>query len=203
MFPRLARLRRSASVAAMQGVELAAAGLGLVNVALVVRRSIWNYPFGIAMVALYFFVFFEARLYSDALLQIFFLAVNLYGWHNWLQARRETGDIPVRLLSNRARLFWAGGVAAASTAWGLVMHYRTDAAAPIVDAFVAGMSIGAQILMARRYLENWLVWIAVDVVAIGLYWSRDLRFTSGLYFILLLLSIAGYREWRAQQRAAA
>ncbi len=184
-------------------LEFAAALLGVVNVALIVRRTVWNYPFGITMVSLYFFVFFEARLYSDALLQIFFLAVNLYGWHNWLQARRETGDIPVRLLSNRERLVWAGGIAVASTAWGLVMHYRTDAAAPIVDAFVAGMSIGAQILMARRYLENWLVWIAVDVVAIGLYWSRDLRFTSGLYFILLLLSVAGYREWRAQQRAAA
>jgi nicotinamide mononucleotide transporter len=196
-------LETAATALGTNPLEFAAALLGVVNVALIVRRTVWNYPFGIAMVSLYFFVFFEARLYSDALLQIFFLAVNLYGWHNWLQARRETGDIPVRLLTNRERLVWAGGVAAGSAAWGLVMHYRTDAAAPIVDAFVAGMSIGAQILMARRYLENWLVWIAVDVVAIGLYWSRDLRFTSGLYFILLLLSIAGYREWRAQQRAAA
>jgi nicotinamide mononucleotide transporter len=196
-------LETAAAALGTNPLEFAAALLGVVNVALIVRRTVWNYPFGIAMVSLYFFVFFEVRLYSDALLQIFFLAVNLYGWHNWLQARRETGDIPVRLLSNRERLVWAGGIAVASTAWGLVMHYRTDAAAPIVDAFVAGMSIGAQILMARRYLENWLVWIAVDVVAIGLYWSRDLRFTSGLYFILLLLSIAGYREWRAQQRRAA
>ena len=187
----------------MSQLEWLAAVLVLINVALVAMRSVWNYPFALVAVSLYAVVFFEARLYSDALLQVFFLIVNLYGWHNWLQARRETGDIPVRLLGNRERLAWAGGIAVASSAWGLVMHYRTDAAAPIVDAFVAGMSIGAQILMARRYLENWLVWIAVDIVAIGLYWSRDLRFTSGLYFILLLLSIAGYREWRARLRAQA
>ena len=187
----------------MNPLEYAAAALGIVNVALVVRRTIWNYPFGIAMVSLYFFVFFEARLYSDALLQIFFLVVQVYGWRNWLQAKAATGDIPVRLLTMRERLAWIAAIVAASSCWGLAMDRVTDAAAPVVDAFVAGMSIGAQILMARRYLENWMLWILVDIVAIGLYWSRDLQLTAGLYFIFLLLSIAGLRQWAAHRREQA
>lgn len=185
----------------MNPLEYAAAALGVINVALVVRRTVWNYPFGIAMVSLYFFVFFEARLYSDALLQLFFLVVQLYGWRNWLMAKKATGDIPVTLLDNRARLLWVVGLALASTLWGLAMARWTDAAAPLVDAFVAGFSIGAQILMARRVVENWVLWIAVDIVAIGLYWSRDLQLTSGLYFIFLLLATTGLVEWRRQWRA--
>lgn len=191
----------------MIAIEYAAALLGVINVALVVRRTVWNYPFGIAMVSLYFFVFYEARLYSDALLQIFFLVVQLYGWRNWLQAKRATGAVPVQLLSVRERLAWLAGLALASAAWGLTMARYTDAAAPVVDAFVAGFSIGAQILMARRFVENWVLWIAVDLVAIGLYWSRGLQITAGLYFLFLLLATTGLiewmRTWRAQRTAMA
>jgi nicotinamide mononucleotide transporter len=185
----------------MNTLEWVAAGLGVINVGLLVRRSIWNYPFGLAMVTLYFFVFFEARLFSDALLQIFFFAVQLYGWRNWLQAKQAAGDVPVGLLSGRERLIWAAGTMAASLVWGLGMHLFTPAAAPFVDAFVAGASISAQILLARRKLENWPVWILVDVVAIGLYWSRDLHWTAGLYCLLLLLSIAGFIDWRRKLAA--
>jgi nicotinamide mononucleotide transporter len=180
----------------MNTLEWVAAGLGVINVGLLVRRSIWNYPFGLAMVSLYFFVFYEAKLYSDMLLQVFFFAVQLYGWWNWLNAKRAAGEVRVGLLTLQARLVWAGGAVAASLAWGWAMHRFTDAAYPFIDAFVAGASISAQILLARRKLENWPVWILVDVVAIGLYWSRGLQWTSGLYFLLLLLSIAGYIDWR-------
>jgi len=191
----------------MNALEWVAAALGLVNVALVVRRSVWNYPFGLAMVSLYLFVFFEAKLYSDALLQIFFFVVQIYGWRNWVEAKRAAaGDIPVLVLTIRARLGWIAGIAVASTIWGLGMARYTDAAAPLVDAAVAGMSIAAQILMARRRIENWVLWILVDALAIGLYASRGLYATSGLYAIFLLLSIAGLIGWsralRAQARAA-
>ena len=180
----------------MSDVEWLAAGLGVINVFLVVRRSVWNYPFGLLMVALYFFVFFEARLYSDALLQIFFFVVQLYGWVNWVRARNAAGEVPVGWLSGRERIFWALGTALASLAWGLGMARWTDAAAPIVDAFVAGTSISAQILMARRRIENWVLWILVDAVAIALYASRALYPTSALYLLFLLLSIAGLVGWR-------
>jgi nicotinamide mononucleotide transporter len=180
----------------MSWLEWVAAGLGVINVALVVWRSVWNYPFGLAMVALYFFVFFEARLYSDALLQIFFFVVQIYGWVNWVRARSEAGEVPVGRLSARERMFWSAGTVAASLAWGLLMARYTNAAAPIVDAFIAGTSISAQILMARRKIENWILWILVDVVAVALYFYRDLRPTSALYLLFLILSVAGLIGWR-------
>ena len=184
----------------MGPLEYVAAGLGVINVALVVRRSVWNYPFGIAMVSLYFFVFLETRLYSDALLQIFFLVVNLYGWRSWLSARGESGEVPVLTLSWRERLFWVVGTASFSLIWGLGMARFTDAAAPLLDAAIAGTSVAAQLLMARRRIENWVLWILVDVAAIGLYASRGLEPTAWLYGLFLLLSIAGLIDWHRALR---
>jgi nicotinamide mononucleotide transporter len=189
----------------MNMLEWVAAGLGVINVALVVRRSVWNYPFGIAMVSLYFFVFYDARLYSDSLLQIFFLVVQIYGWRAWLLAKRAAGEVPVAVLSGRERIAWAAATAAASLVWGLGMARFTDAAAPMWDAAIAGTSIAAQILMARRRIENWVLWILVDIVAVWLFWSRGLMWTSGLYALFFMLAIAGLIDWaRAlrRQRAA-
>ena len=152
------------------------------------------------MVSLYCLIFFEARLYSDALLQIFFFGVNLYGWRNWLEAKQAAGTVPVAVLSNAERLGWVASAAAASLLWGLGMARFTDAAAPMWDAAIAGMSIAGQILMARRRIENWGFWIAVDLVAIPLFWSRELYWTSGLYFLFLMLSIAGLIDWRRALR---
>ncbi|HEX9931344.1 MAG TPA: nicotinamide riboside transporter PnuC [Allosphingosinicella sp.] len=183
--------------------EWIAAALGLVNVALVVRRSVWNYPFALAMVSLYFFVFWEAKLYSDALLQIFFLAINLYGWRNWLRSRHLSGEVMVTTLTGRQRLLWLAGTLAASLAWGWAMATFTDAAAPVADALIAGGSVAAQLLQARRRLECWVLWIAVDLIAVPLYWSRDLEPTAGLYAVFLVMAAAGlvswWKAWRARQ----
>src|SRR5918993_3612035 len=102
----------------MGGIEIAAALLGVINVLLVVRRSVWNYPFGIAMVSLYFFVFWDAKLYSDSLLQIFFLLIQLYGWWAWSRADQVDHGVAVGWLDDRARLCWAGGTALAILLWG-------------------------------------------------------------------------------------
>ena len=180
----------------MNKLEWIAAGLGLLNITLLVRRSVWNYPFGIATVALYFFVFREARLYSDMLLQLFFLAIQLYGWWNWLRAPGADGGVRVGVLSWRDRLWWAAGAVLASVALGSVMARFTDAAAPMVDAFVAAASVAAQLLLALRRIENWPAWILVDLVAIGLYASRGLYATTGLYMVFLVMSVVGLISWR-------
>jgi nicotinamide mononucleotide transporter len=180
----------------MSTLEIIAAMLGVVNVLLVVRRSIWNYPFGIAMVSLYFFVFFDAKLYSDALLQIFFLLIQLYGWWAWTRAVQVDHGVSVAWLMAEARLRWLAGTAVAATLWGLGMARWTDAAAPFADAAIAGMSVAAQILQSLRRVESWLLWIAVDVLAIGLFAWRGLLVTSALYGLFLALSVAGLIEWK-------
>lgn len=185
----------------MSAIELIAALLGLINVTLVVRRSVWNYPFGIAMVALYAVVFFRAKLYSDALLQLFFFTVQFWGWWAWRGNQAAAGEIVVRRLSDRARLGWAAGCAVAIAGWGALMHGLTDASYPWWDAGVATMSVAAQILMIRRFVENWWLWIAVDVVAIGLYAAKALWPTTALYAVFLMLATWGLLHWNRVRRA--
>lgn len=176
--------------------------LGLANVTLVVLRSIWNYPFALVMVALYAVIFHDAKLYSDALLQIFFFVVNIYGWWYWARGKAESGEIRVERLSWPARFSWLAGIVALIGLWGWLMDTRTDAHFPYWDGAIAMMSVAAQILMSRRYLENWILWIAVDILAVGLYWVKDLRLTSALYMVFLALSIWGLEEWMRVRRAA-
>jgi nicotinamide mononucleotide transporter len=185
----------------MSTLEIIAAMLGVVNVLLVVRRSIWNYPFGIAMVSLYFFVFRDAKLYSDALLQLFFLVINLYGWWAWSRAEQVDHGVAVSRMSTKSRLYWLVGTAIAIALWGSGMARWTDAAAPFADATIAGLSVSAQILQSFRRVESWVLWIAVDTLAIGLFLWRDLLVTAALYALFLALAIAGLIEWKRKASA--
>lgn len=184
----------------MSPLEIAAFLLGVVNVALVVRRSIWNYPFALAMVVLYAHVFFEAKLYSDALLQFFFFVVNIYGWWAWSRASARTGAIVVERMTGHARLGWAAGVAVAIIVWASLIERYTDAALPWWDASVAIMSVAAQLMQSRRQIESWMVWIAVDMLSIGLYAAKGLWLTLALYAIFLVLAVWGLLDWRRVER---
>ena len=185
----------------MGGVEIVAAALGVINVLLVVRRSTWNYPFGIVMVALYFFVFWDSKLYSDALLQIFFFVIQLYGWWAWVHARHVDHGVAVGWMARDQRLRWLAATAVAVAVWGSGMARFTDAAAPFVDATTAGLSIAAQSLQSLRRVESWVLWIVVDVIAIGLFAWRGLLVTSALYALFLVLAAVGLFEWRRRARA--
>ena len=180
----------------MSTLELVAATLGLINLVLIARRTIWNYPFGIGAVCLYFFVFLDARLYSAAALQIFFLAAQLYGWWYWRQSTDGSTPVPVRSLSARNR-----GIALAIGTFltlllGLTMSRLTDAAAPWWDAGNAGFSMVAQILTDRRHVESWPLWIAINVLSVWLYASQGLFATAGLYAIFLCIACWGWDQWR-------
>jgi nicotinamide mononucleotide transporter len=187
-------------------VEILAALLVLINIALVAKRSVWNYPFGIVAVALYAFLFFGAKLYSDMLLQGFFLVLNLYGWVNWRRSQVDAGEVVVLTLGWPARAAWLAGCGVAIWGWGALMHRFTDASLPWWDAGVAITSVAAQLLLSRRILENWVLWIAVDVVAVPLFAARGLWFTAGVYVVLLGLSLWGLIDWHrasARHRAVA
>ncbi len=182
-------------------VEWIAVALGLANITLLIRRSIWNYPFGIVMVSLYAWIFFEAKLYSDAGLQIFFFVVQFYGWYYWLKGRGDDGLVIVRRLRRGQALGYAAAAIAGIAGLGTVMARFTDASFPYWDASIAVLSVIAQILLARRRLENWLVWIGVDLLAIGLYWAKALYPTAALYFLFLILATLGYFNWRRVYRS--
>jgi nicotinamide mononucleotide transporter len=184
----------------MSWIEWTAALLGIVCVALGALRSIWNYAFGIASVALLGFVFFEAKLYSDALLQIFFIAANCYGLANWLRSKADSGDVIVETMSMASRLTWTLGSIAAIGSWGWLMHRYTDASYPWPDAAIAITSVVAQILMAQRKFENWILWIAVDIASIPLYAAKALWVPLALYVVYLGLAIWGFMDWYKARR---
>ncbi|HEX8303182.1 nicotinamide riboside transporter PnuC [Sphingomonas sp.] len=185
----------------MSPIEVTAAALGLVTVTLVVRRSLWNYPFALAMVLLYGWIFFHEKLYSDALLQIFFFAVNLYGWANWARSKAETGAVRVELLGGRARLGWFALCVVLVIGWGTLMHLYTDAHYPWWDGSIAMLSVVAQYLQSRRYLENWVLWILIDLLAVPLFAHKGLYLTAGLYTIFLALCVWGMSDWAKARRA--
>lgn len=187
----------------MSLIEAIASLLIVINVALVARRSIWNYAFAIAGVLIYAWIFFHAKLYSDALLQGFFLVINLYGWRHWSGSVAVEGEVRVERMLPVDRWRWIGGIAVATAGWGWLMHRFTDAALPWLDAGIAMASIAGQILLSRQKIENWLLWIVVDIVAIGVYAVKDLWVTSALYVVLLAVSIWGLRDWRRAERVAA
>lgn len=183
-------------------IEWIAAGLGVINISLLIFRSVWNFPFGIAMVALYVFVFFEERLYAEAGLQVFFILAQLWGWWLWVKVGGEDDRVPVRWLDWLSRAVWVTVTAALSLNLGWMMHSFTNAVLPYADAGIAGASVAAQILLAYRRIENWLVWIAIDVASVTLYIDRGLYPTAGLYGGFLVLSLIGLKEWIAAERAA-
>ncbi|MBU6343628.1 MAG: nicotinamide riboside transporter PnuC [Bacteroidetes bacterium] len=185
----------------MNDLELIAALLGVWSVWLVVKRKWWAFPIGILMVVLYTYVFFEARLYSDMLLQILFIGLQIQGWYAWSKGERATDSgIKVRVLK---RWQWAIGLAGflvMGATLGWAMQQYTNAALPWLDAFTTAASVLAQLWMNFKYLENWYLWIAVDVVYLYQYSARGLYFTTGLYFIFCWMAIYGLHAWRAQYK---
>ena len=189
----------------MSPLELAGTVLGFANIVLLIRRSIWNFPVAMAMVTCVGFVLFEAKLYAEAGLQGFFFVVNAYGWWLWSRARAPEGSaVPVSWLQWPARIAWLTVTAVVSLSLGFVLHRFTDAALPFADSAVAGASIAAQFLLSFRRIENWVLWIVIDVVSVALYVIRDLPLLAGLYVAFGLLSALGLREWmRAAKGASA
>lgn len=185
----------------MNPVELAASLLGLANIALLARRSVWNFPFALMSVACTGIVLYQARLYAETGLQAFFFGANLWGWRLWLGARSANEHaVRVGWMNARERISWTAATAALSLSLGWLLHRFTDAALPFADSAVAGASIAAQILLSFRRIENWVLWIGIDVAAALLYLSRGLPVLAGLYLVFLAMSVFGLREWMRAAR---
>ncbi len=189
---------------AMNHLELAATLVGLVSVALTVRQNIWCWPTGLVMVTLYIFIFKDAKLYSDMGLQVIYIFMQLYGWHYWLKGKNQ-GPAEIKTLSTVERAAWGAASAVGIVGLGYGVGHFTDAALPYWDAATTVLSLVAQWLLGRKVLENWLVWIVVDVLAVGVYINRGLDLTAGLYGVFLLLAASGLwtwmKAWRREQLA--
>ena len=182
-------------------IEWGAMALGLVNIALLIFRNVWNFPFGIVSVILAGFVMWERKLYGESSLQLFFVLAQIWGWWLWLRIGGED-KVPVRWLDWPSRGVWLVGIAAVGLNLGWALDRYTDAAVPYADAGITGASIAAQILLGFRRIENWVIWIVVDIASVILFIDRGLYALAGLYGGMLVMCLFGLKEWIAAARNA-
>jgi nicotinamide mononucleotide transporter len=183
-------------------IEWVAVVFGIVSVYLSVREKIWSWPTAIVSVGLYIYIFHKTRLYADMGLQVYFLAISFYGWWNWLYGGANHSELHVSRISARAAALLAGIGIVATVALAHVLGTYTDAAIPWADSLLAVASLIAQYLMTRKVLENWAIWVAVDVGSIGMYIYKGLYPTTFLYVVYLVLATMGWFEWKRSLRAA-
>lgn len=173
------------------GVLTTVAGIWLIT-----RRKLICWPVVLVSDVLYLIVFYRVRLYSDALLQIFFLAFTLYGWWYWWRGMREEGEVRVVRLPLKSLLAGLAIGAAGGLALGFLMKQIHGTALPFLDAILTSYSLVASWWAARKHIANWWLWIAVDVAYIGEYLYKGLKPTAALYALLVALAVLGLRDWR-------
>lgn len=178
-------------------LEVVACVLALAMVGCNIREIHWGWPLAIVSSLLYFLVFWRSKLYGDALLQIFFAVVAGWGWVQWLRGVRPDGSaLKVMRLGRRGLLRTALTAALLWPVTGLFLYTFTDTDVPWWDAFPTALSLVGQFLLGRKYIENWWVWIAVNVVSVGLFAYKGLWLTVVLYTVFIALSVVGLRAWR-------
>lgn len=178
--------------------EILASLCGLLNIYFAVRASIWNWFFGILTVSIYLFIFFQTKLYADMALQLIYFILQIYGLYQWRYVNATDNALiiyktPILSYINLLIAFLSlfGGII-------YILKYHTDSQMVFLDAFTTALSLVAQWMMIKKWLENWLVWIVVNFISVGMYFSKNLYFTSGLYTILIILSVIGYFQWRTR-----
>jgi nicotinamide mononucleotide transporter len=181
----------------MNPVELVAVVMTLVGIVLTIKERISCWPVAIVGILAYLVVFIRARLYADAALQPIYIVQNIYGWWYWAHGgARGQGQAPIVILGWPSRRRWLAGTAAVSLLVGAALARWTNAAAPYADAALSTTSLVANWLLAKKVLENWWLWIAVNVGYVILFWRKNLLLSAGLYAVLLALAVAGLIEWQ-------
>ncbi len=182
-------------------LEAVAVVFGLLSVILSIRQNIWCWVAGLIQVLLYIVIFYRVHLYSDVILHIIYVVLNIYGWHYWRHGPANRNTLDVSRLSSRSIAGWVLVSLCASAVWGWGMSTFTNAAVPYLNAFTAVTALIAQFLMTRKKIECWIFWIAVDVVAIGVYLYTALYLTVVLYASFMVMSSLGFVTWRKSLRA--
>lgn len=177
-------------------LELVAVIFGVVSVLLSVKENIWSWPTALINVALYTLLFYRTGLYSDMGLQVVYFVLSIYGWYEWLYGGKGRTELHV---SRTPRSVWLALTGIAVAFWavdGYATSHLPSVSLPYVDAATATVSLVAQYLMTRKYLENWTLWIVIDVVYVGMFIYKGLYLTAGNYAIYLVLAVMGHIAWK-------
>jgi nicotinamide mononucleotide transporter len=177
--------------------EVLAVVLAVAYLVLAIRQNIWCWAAAAVSTLLYLYIMYASRLYMESVLQLFYLAMALYGWQQWRKPMASGGELPVTTWPLRYHVLAIVSVLSLVYISGELLTRFSDAALPHLDSFTTWGAIVATFMVARKILENWLYWFVIDAVSIGLYISRDLYLTAGLFAAYLVMIVIGYRSWRA------
>ena len=177
-------------------VELIGVVLGIVTVYLSAKENIWSWPTALVNAAMFVIVFFRTGLYSDFGLQIIYFVLSLYGWYEWLYGGANRSELHVT--RTPARL-WLIFLMIGLVSWAVLSSITSrlpNAALPFMDSALVTVSLIAQYMMTKKYLENWILWIVVDVFYVGMLIYKKLNLTAFNYLVYLGLAVVGYIAWR-------
>ena len=178
-------------------LELVAVLIALAMVGCNIREIHWGWPLAIISSLLYLALFWRSKVYGQAVLQVSFALLALWGWAQWLRGVRSDGSaLTVTRLTRPGRAIAIATCALLWPATSLLLKNFTDTDVPWWDAFPTAASLVGQFLLARKYIENWAVWIVVNIVSVGLFAYKELWLTAGLYAVFIALSVVGWRSWR-------
>ena len=177
-------------------IEVLALLFGLAAVYFNTREIVWGWPVGIVGVVLSGILLYEVRLYSDLVLHVVYFVLGFYGWYEWLYGGRNKGTLQVTNISSNLALALLAVGAIGTGAIGYAFDRYTDADLAYWDAFTTSFSLVGQYMLAKKKLENWLLWIGVDAVASAMYAYKELYLLSLLYFLYLGLATYGYYQWK-------
>lgn len=162
------------------------------------RQNIWGWPVGLVNMVCYTVICWNGQLYAETGLQIFYGITSVYGWYSWAKNKKHNTQHSIEIQKlNPKKWLWV--ILTGCIFWGVIwwiLHRFTNGDVPAWDALTTAFSLVGQYLLAKRYLENWLLWIGVNAVSIGIYYYKDLHLTAALFLVYLFLAIHGYRKWK-------
>lgn len=176
--------------------EAVAVVVTLAAVYLTAREVVWCWPLGLVSVTMYAVIFFQAKLYADMGLQGFYFVLSVYGWWAWTRGGEDHRALEVSAANWRLRLGLLALGSVAAVTIGVLLARFTDASLPFLDSALTSFSLVAQFMATRKLIENWLVWMAVDVLYVGMFTFKGLQLTAGLYGAFLVLAAIGFVNWR-------
>ena len=176
--------------------------LGLAYILLEYKASIWMWAVGFAMQALGIVLYYQKGLYADCGMEFYYLAMTVYGYWKWIHGSTSKEALPIRHFPKRLVLPWLALIACV---WGIIYWILitfTNSNVPLADSFTTALSIVGIWALAHKYLEQWFIWIAVDVVTCGLYFYKDIPFKASLYALYVVIAVFGYIKWRRMMQAS-
>ena len=186
----------SLSWLAQNYIEVLGAFTGLIYLYFSIRRLIWLWPLGIITSAFYVYIFFESKFYADMSLQFYYFFISFYGWYKWNLVKSQAGKVKIRIAGLRQCGVYFIYTVLLTVLISFILINYTDSTIPVWDAFTTAGSILATWMLARRILENWLFWIIIDLISMGLYIYKGLYPTVVLFFVYTVMAFIGYVKWK-------